>query len=69
MAHVAARRSVTYHSPDQFYESVKDKVSGVTTAEGRQKIIIELYNKFFKTAFPKLSEKLGIVYTSVEVVD
>ena len=44
-------------------------MSGVTTAEGRQKIIIELYDKFFKTAFPKLSEKLGIVYTPVEVVD
>jgi len=53
----------------EFYESVRTRVAGVKTAEGRQKIIIELYDKFFKTAFPKLSEKLGIVYTPVEVVD
>jgi len=34
-----------------------------------QKIIIELYDKFFRTAFPKVTEKLGIVYTPVEIVD
>jgi predicted helicase len=28
-----------------------------------------LYDKFFKTAFPKMVERLGIVYTPVEVVD
>src|SRR5690606_41067715 len=28
-----------------------------------------LYDKFFKTAFPKMVEQLGIVYTPVEVVD
>ena len=54
---------------DRFYESVKQRVAGVKTAAGKQKIIIELYDKFFKTAFPRLSERLGIVYTPVEVVD
>ena len=54
---------------EEFYESVRNRVQGVETAEGRQKIIIELYDKFFKTAFPKLSKKLGIVYTPVEMVD
>ena len=39
------------------------------TAEDKQKIIIELYDKFFKVALPKEVEKLGIVYTPVEVVD
>lgn len=52
-----------------FYESVKRRASGIDNAEGKQKIIVELYDKFFKTAFPKLTEKLGIVYTPVEVVD
>lgn len=54
---------------DKFYESVKIRASGIDNAEGKQRIIIELYDNFFKTAFPKLVEKLGIVYTPVEVVD
>lgn len=53
----------------KFYESVKTRASGIDNAEGKQRIIIELYDKFFKTAFPKLVEKLGIVYTRIEVVD
>jgi predicted helicase len=53
----------------RFYESVKKRAAGIDNAEGKQRIIIELYDKFFKTAFPKLVEKLGIVYTPVEVVD
>jgi predicted helicase len=53
----------------KFYDSVKMRASGINNAEGKQRIIIELYDKFFKTAFPKMVEKLGIVYTPVEVVD
>ena len=53
----------------KFYESVTMRASGIDNAEGKQRIIIELYDKFFKTAFPKMVEKLGIVYTPVEVVD
>jgi predicted helicase len=54
---------------DRFYESVRTRASGIDNAEGKQRIVIELYDKFFKTAFPKMVEKLGIVYTPVEVVD
>jgi predicted helicase len=53
----------------KFYHSVHKRAEGIDNAEGKQKIIIELYDKFFKTAFPKMVEKLGIVYTPVEVVD
>ncbi|MEA4967239.1 MAG: type ISP restriction/modification enzyme, partial [Bacteroidaceae bacterium] len=53
----------------RFYESVKKRVEGINNADAKQKIIIELYDKFFKTAFPKTVEKLGIVYTPVEIVD
>ncbi|MGG7646297.1 DEAD/DEAH box helicase [Rhodovulum sp. YNF3179] len=52
-----------------FYASVRRRASGIDSAEGKQKIVVELYEKFFKTAFPKLTEKLGIVYTPVQVVD
>lgn len=54
---------------DKFYDSVRMRASGIDNAEGKQRIIIELYDKFFKTAFPKMVERLGIVYTPVEVVD
>lgn len=53
----------------KFYDSVKMRADGVDTAEGKQKIVVELYDKFFRNAFPKMTERLGIVYTPVEVVD
>ena len=53
----------------KFYDSVKMRAEGITSAEGQQKIIKELYDKFFNGAFPELSKRLGIVYTPVEVVD
>ena len=52
-----------------FYESVRQRASGIDSAEGKQKVVVDLYEKFFKTAFPELTEKLGIVYTPVQVVD
>ena len=63
-------------SLQKFYESVRQKagidIAGLEparAAEARQRIVIELYDKFFRTAFAKMSERLGIVYTPVEVVD
>jgi predicted helicase len=54
---------------DAFYASVKLRAEGIESAEGKQKIVVELYDKFFRNAFPKMSERLGIVYTPVEIVD
>lgn len=54
---------------ETFYDSVRRRVEGVDNAEGRQRILIELYDKFFATAFKKTVDKLGIVYTPVEIVD
>jgi predicted helicase len=52
-----------------FYDSVKIRAEGIDNAAGKQKIVVELYDKFFRNAFPKMTERLGIVYTPVEVVD
>lgn len=52
-----------------FYDSVKFRAQGIDSAQGKQKIVVELYDKFFRNAFPKMAERLGIVYTPVEVVD
>lgn len=54
---------------ESFYESVKLRAEGINSAEGKQRIIVELYDKFFRNAFPRMTDRLGIVYTPVEVVD
>jgi predicted helicase len=54
---------------ERFYASVRLRAAGIDGAAAKQKIVLELYDKFFKTAFPTLSKKLGIVYTPVEIVD
>lgn len=54
---------------EPLYESVKMRAEGVEKSEDKQKIIITLYDKFFKTAFEKTSKKMGIVFTPIEVVD
>ena len=56
-------------SLEKFYESVRRRAKAVESAEARQAIIVELYNKFFAHAFPKMVQRLGIVYTPVEIVD
>ncbi len=52
-----------------FYESVKLRASGIDNAAAKQKIIITLYDKFFSTGFKSTTERLGIVFTPIEVVD
>ena len=54
---------------EPFYESVKLRASGIDNAEAKQKIIVTLYDKFFRTGFKKTTEQMGIVFTPVEVVD
>lgn len=57
------------HELDGFYASVARRAEGIDNASGKQRIITELYENFFKKAFPKQAEALGIVYTPIEVVD
>ena len=45
-------------SLQKFYESVRKRAEGIDNAEGKQRIIIELYDTFFKAAFPKMAEQL-----------
>ncbi len=56
-------------SLEKFYDSVRQRAEKLDNAEAKQKVVVELYDKFFTTAFPKVKEQLGIVYTPVEVVD
>ena len=52
-----------------FYESVRMRAQGIDNSEGRQRVLLELYEKFFTNALKKEADRLGIVYTPVEVVN
>lgn len=54
---------------EPFYESVRLRARGLDTSGARQQVLKELYEHFFRLAIKKASERLGIVYTPVEVVD
>jgi predicted helicase len=54
---------------EQFYESVRVRAAGIDNHEGRQAVITELYEQFFKKALPKTADAFGIVYTPLPVVD
>lgn len=54
---------------ERFYDDVRKRADGIDNAEAKQKVVVELYDSFFKNAFPMTVEKLGIVYTPVPVVD
>ncbi|MGO1198808.1 MAG: DEAD/DEAH box helicase [Dermabacteraceae bacterium] len=56
-------------SLEKFYESVRLRAAGIDNAEGKQKIITELYESFFKNAFPSTADAMGVVYTPIEIVD
>jgi len=54
---------------ETFYNNVKNTLSRIDKREGKQKVIIALYEKFFKNAFPKDQVISGVVYTPTEIVD
>lgn len=54
---------------EKFYESVRARVKDIDNADAKQQIILELYDNFFRNAFPRVAARLGIVFTPVPVVD
>ncbi|WP_273757262.1 type ISP restriction/modification enzyme, partial [Bartonella sp. MM73XJBT] len=54
---------------DKFYQSVKEDTEGIIETRAKQNLIIRLYEDFFTKAFKKTTDKLGIVYTPIEIVD
>lgn len=54
---------------DAFYRAMVERIEAVHTLAGKQEIMRTLYDRFFSQAFPRMSERLGIVFTPVEVVD
>ena len=54
---------------EPFYASVRLRAQGLDNSQARQRVLMELYEKFFATALKKEADRLGIVYTPVEIVD
>ena len=49
----------------EFYNSVRRRVEGIDNAEGKQRVVVELYERFFKVAYPKVD---SLVKTRFEEV-
>lgn len=56
-------------SLDQFYKNVQERISLAKSDKSKQEIVRNLYDTFFQNAFPRMAERLGIVYTPIEIVD
>jgi predicted helicase len=54
---------------DQLHKEISRQAGGIETAEGKQRFLIKIYDKFFRIALQKTAERLGIVYTPIEIVD
>jgi len=52
-----------------FYENVRERIRLAKSDKSKQDIIRNLYETFFHSAFPRMAERLGIVYTPIQVVD
>lgn len=54
---------------DEFYQSVRNKAQGITDPAAKQELVRQLYENFFGVAFKGVRDRLGIVYTPIEIVD
>ena len=54
---------------EEIEKAIKLKSKGLITLDSKQKFIIKIYEKFFSVALKKTADKLGIVYTPIEIVD
>jgi predicted helicase len=63
-----AIRSET-ESLETFYQNVIERIKLAKSDKSKQDVIRNLYDTFFNNAFPRMAERLGIVYTPVQVVD
>ncbi|MFZ1539728.1 MAG: type ISP restriction/modification enzyme [Chromatiaceae bacterium] len=54
---------------EKFYANVRERISLAKSNKSKQDIIRNLYDTFFNNAFPRMAERLGIVFTPVPVVD
>lgn len=54
---------------EKFYQNIQERISLAKSDKSKQEVIRNLYDTFFQNAFPRMAERLGIVYTPVPIVD
>ena len=54
---------------ESFYNNVSQVCGTLRTIDEKQDTIKTLYEKFFKKAFPRIVEQLGIIYTPIDCVN
>ncbi|WP_223875100.1 DEAD/DEAH box helicase family protein [Nanchangia anserum] len=54
---------------EKFYATMVDRITALDSLAGKQQIMRTLYDRFFSKAFPSMRDRLGIVFTPVEIVD
>lgn len=54
---------------EDFYTSVRNRIAGLTNPAAKQDLVRQLYDNFFGVAFKETRDRLGIVYTPIEIVD
>lgn len=54
---------------EKFYINVRERIRLAKSDKSKQEVVRNLYDTFFKNAFPRMAERLGIVYTPIAVVD
>lgn len=43
---------------ERFYGSVRRRAASLTTTEAKQKVIVQLYDSFFRNAFPEVAREI-----------
>ena len=54
---------------DRFYQSVAQRVATSSDPTARLRVMLDVYESFFKKAMPREVQQLGVAYTPVELVD
>ncbi|KWZ74284.1 helicase protein [Winkia neuii] len=54
---------------ESFYKTMVSRIEDIDNIAGKQRIMVTLYDRFFSKAFPTMADRLGIVFTPIEVVD
>ena len=54
---------------ERFYASVRERAAAATTKDARQQLVKDLYENFFNKALKRTTDRMGIAYTPIEIVD
>jgi predicted helicase len=54
---------------ERFYASVRERAQAAKTKDARQQLVKDLYENFFNKALKRTTDRMGIAYTPIEIVD